>query len=250
MIDLESALTELAEHLDHPEAEHSAAALRERLVATGRGARHPRRARALLAAAALLAVVSTGVVAIAPARHALADWLGIGAVEIRTPRRLPVPAPATGRTVPGATGSPPTATATKRLAAARKAVHFSIATPHSRSAGPLAAVDVDRRVPGGLVTLAYPRFTLVEIATDPARPPLLGKAVGGAAIEQVRVDGEAGIWVPSTHEIAFIDRSGNYETDTVRRAGPVLLWERAGVTYRIEGLRTLAEAQIIARSIR
>jgi hypothetical protein len=112
-------------------------------------------------------------------------------------------------------------------------------------------VEIDPRVPGGLVVLAYPRFTLIEIATDPTQPMPLGKQVGvGTSTERVRVNGVEGIWIGGIHQIGYIDRSGRYETDTVRRSGPVLLWARRGVTYRIEGLRTRAEALAVATSIR
>jgi hypothetical protein len=50
--------------------------------------------------------------------------------------------------------------------------------------------------------------------------------------------------------VRYLDRSGNFRTDTVRRSGAVLLWERAGVTYRIEGPTRLAEAKRIAATVR
>src|SRR5205823_2541111 len=95
VIDLEVALADLADHLDHPAGAGSAEALRRRLTAPAPGIDRRRPVRALLVAAAVLAVVATGVVAIAPARHAVADWLGIGAVEVRRSDRPPVAAPST-----------------------------------------------------------------------------------------------------------------------------------------------------------
>jgi hypothetical protein len=205
----------------------------------------------LLVAAAVLVVVTTGVVAIAPARHAVADWLGIGAVEIRRSGRSPASGPAPSHAVPGATGSARSANAAARLEAARKAVQFPIATPTVAAAGAPAGVEVDRRVPGGLVALTYEQFTVVEIATDPTQPPPLRKLVADAAsVQDVTVSGQAGVWIPSIHQIGYNDRAGGFRTDTVRRSGPVLMWQRAGVTYRIEGLRTLAAAQTVAASLR
>ena len=58
------------------------------------------------------------------------------------------------------------------------------------------------------------------------------------------------MWIAAPHAIAFIDRAGNFVTDTLRRSGPVLLWERDGVTYRIEGLDSLDDAQAVAGSLR
>src|SRR5207248_10099837 len=83
MIDLERELSELADHLDYPTSADRAEALRQRIRADGEVLPHwigrTRRARALLVAAAVLMLAAAGVVAIAPARHAVADWLGIGA---------------------------------------------------------------------------------------------------------------------------------------------------------------------------
>ena len=64
------------------------------------------------------------------------------------------------------------------------------------------------------------------------------------------MNGEPGLWIPQVHEIGYSNRNGGFAIDTVRRSGPVLLWQHAGVTYRIEGLRSLAAAQAVAASLR
>jgi hypothetical protein len=133
------------------------------------------------------------------------------------------------------------------LAAARRAVAFEIMTP--RDAPAPTRVSVDRRVPGGLVVLTYDHFTLVEIASVQNQPPTLGKLVGDAPVEAVTVNGHAGLWIATPHRIAYLDRNGNYRPDTIRRTGPVLMWERDGVTYRVEGPHTMDEAMTIANSI-
>ena len=255
MIDLERALTDLADHLDYPTGEHAAEALRRRLTAPDPG--RPVRPAPVAPAPAsrrgrgARARGNVGVVAIAPARHAVADWLGIGAVEIRRSDR-PLPTPAPKHPVPGATGAARDANAAARLVAARKVVQFPIATPTIASAGALSRVDVDHRVPGGLVALTYARFTVVEIATDPiaTMPPVYKLRRRRGRSRHVTVNGQPGVWIPSIHEIGYSDRTGGFRTDTVRRSGPVLLWQRAGVTYRIEGLRTLAAAQRVASTMR
>jgi hypothetical protein len=132
---------------------------------------------------------------------------------------------------------------TTDLASAQRAVQFEIVTPNDAPAP--ARVAVDRRVPGGLVVLTYDHFSLVEIATDPTQP-LVAKFVGGGAVEPVTVHGHPGMWIPDIHRIGYFDRTGELRSDTVRRSGPVLLWERDGVTYRVEGPHTRAEAMAIA----
>jgi hypothetical protein len=136
------------------------------------------------------------------------------------------------------------------LADARRSVDFPIATPPDSTSGALAAVELDRRVRGGLVALSYRRFTIVEIATDPSGPTF-GKLLDPSArSEAVTVSGEPGLWIVGAHQIGYLDRSGAFEADTVRRSGPVLVWAKGGVTYRIEGLVRPADAQAVARSLR
>ncbi len=109
-------------------------------------------------------------------------------------------------------------------------------------------VDTGHRAP--LVVLRYPRFTIVEVASSGNNGPVLRKVLGSVPADDVAVNGVPGLWIKGAHEIGFLDRDGNFETDTVRRAGPVLLWEQGTVTYRIEGLTRLADAQAIAASLR
>jgi hypothetical protein len=246
VIDLERALTDLADHLDVPDTGNSEDELTRRLSALAIGGRRRSLARVLLAAAAVMVVVSVGAVAVAPARHAVAGWLGIGAVEVRRTTEPGVTTPSTSRTAPTTATTPPSIAPTD-LAAARKAVQFEIATP--RGVAPPIEVEIDHRVPGGLVALNYGHFTLIEIATDKTQPPPLVKLVGGSPVEPVTVHGHAGLWIPAVHRIGYLDRSGHVRSDTIRRSGPVMLWERDGVTYRVEGPHTLAEAQSIADSI-
>jgi len=253
VIEFERDLLDLAEHLDHPAGDDLVEAVRRRIAgptSLHERARRPRRARVLVAIAAALVVIVAAVVTISPARQAIADWLGIGAVEIRRSDR-PLPNGPPELTVPGASGSTDRNDNAAQLAAAQRQVQFAIRTVRDPSARPFSGVEVDSRVRGGLVVLRYGRFTLVEIATDPTHEPVIGKLLDpGARAEPVTVGGLPGMWIVGAHQIAYLDRSGKFETDTVRRSGPVLLWAGAGVTYRIEGLDRLADAQKIAASLR
>ena len=102
-----------------------------------RGRRRYRTRRCVAVAAVILLIVAR-CVAIAPARHAVADWLGIGAVEIRHSDH-PLPTGSRPGTVPGAPErrAPPPRSRTE-LAAARRRSAFTIATPRAASAGALA----------------------------------------------------------------------------------------------------------------
>jgi len=250
VIDLEYALTDLAEHLDHPAGDELVTDLRRRLTAStplpepGRN-----RGRVLLVAAAILVLIAAAVLAIPPSREAIADWLGIGAVEIRHTNQPP--APSGSNPVPGQTGAPPSADAAARLAAARTAVQFTIRTPPESIAGPLFDVDLDRRPRGGLVALTYKDFTLVEVASFPNQLPPLQKFTGPTThVELSTVGGRPAVFITGAeHGIGYVDPTGEFALDTLRRAGPVLLWERGGVTHRIEGIAALPDARRIAESI-
>jgi hypothetical protein len=245
---LEDALFDLAEHLDHPAADDLAAVVLQRVREPARSGERPRsRARTLLAVAAAVVVIATALVTIAPARRAIADWLGIGAVEVH---RVDQPLKnGTGTaTVPGAPGSSVPVDEGLDLATAQRRVQFTIAIPRDPSAGNRTGITVDTRVPGGLVVLTYPRFTLVEIASQDSGP-VAGKLVPpGVSVDPVTVGGDPGLWISGAHQVTYLDRSGRLQTDTVRRSGPVLLWTRAGVTYRIEGLDRV-QAQRIGASV-
>ena len=250
MIELERALFDVAEHLDHPAGDELSAAVRRRLAEPARlGDRRADRSRSLLAVAAVFIAIVMAALAIPPARHAIADWLGIGAIEVRRSDGPTVSPGPSARTVPGAphtTSSGDVATP-KTLSDARALVEFTIATPSDASAGTLARIEVDRRPPGGLIVLDYGRFTLVEVTGD---PEIIAKLIDRTAtVERVEVDGQPGLWIAGAHEIAYQNRSGALATDTVRRSGPVLIWARGGVTLRLEGLETLARAQRVAASI-
>jgi hypothetical protein len=254
VIDLERALVDLAEHLDHPDGHHLADTVRQRIASPASvSRRRPDRARSLVAVAAVFVVMVMAALAISPARHAIADWLGIGAVEVRRSDRPPLGNGTSGHSVPGLPGGTPSShdRAVGQLAQARKIVDFAIVTPGDEAVGQLSDVEVDRRVPGGLVALGYARFTLVEVAADAGEPKPIAKLIYPATrVEPVTVNGSPGLWITGAHSIGYLDRSGRLERDTVRRSGSVLIWERAGVTYRIEGFDALRDAQNVAASIR
>jgi hypothetical protein len=244
---LEEALFDLAEHLDHPDGERLEATVLRRIGEPAPSEESRRsRIRAMVAVAAVVVVIAGALVAVAPARRAIADWLGIGAVEVRRVG-LPLPNGPSAHAVPGAVGSTsPTVSEGLEIATAQRRVTFRIAVPRDPTAGTLAGVEVDRRVPGGFVVLRYPRFTLIEIASQ-GDVPVVGKLLApGERVDPVTVGGAPGFWVVGAHQVTYLDRSGRLRTDTVRRSGAVLIWAATGVTYRIEGLDRVAAARMAA----
>jgi hypothetical protein len=80
---------------------------------------------------------------------------------------------------------------------------------------------------------------------------LLKKSVGEkAVIEPVRIDGERGLWLEGPpHTLTYFNGSGEFQERTVKITGNVLLWTHGGVTLRLEGHISKAQALRIARRI-
>jgi hypothetical protein len=81
--------------------------------------------------------------------------------------------------------------------------------------------------------------------------PYLGKFVGpDTTVEEVPVDTVSGFWLAGApHAIAVLGPDG-VRQETLRLAENTLVWERDGVTYRIESALAKADAMRIAASMR
>ena len=112
------------------------------------------------------------------------------------------------------------------------------------------SVSVDPAVPGGLVTLDYPGYRLVEFAAPP-NGAVIAKVLDPRTHVAPAAVGEAsGYWITGTyHEIAYLDRDNQVRSATIHTTGHVLMWSADGVTYRVEGPETLARAREIAASL-
>jgi len=263
VIDLEAALVDLGDHLDVPTGDGLMDRVVERLaaepVAPVRDLDLPapwrHRHRLLLVAAAVLLALVVALSAVTPTRDAIARWLGIGVIEVRnepTPRATtppgqnPVPGgPTTGTEL--ASGQVAT-----DLAAAQARVSFTVRLAHHPAAGSPSTIVTDDRIPGGLVAITYERFTLVELASADGSLPMMRKTLDPTAhAESAAVLGHEAFWITGDpHEIGYLTQDNRYLTDSVRRAGDVLIWEDGGITFRIEGLHDRAEAEAIAASVR
>jgi hypothetical protein len=82
--------------------------------------------------------------------------------------------------------------------------------------------------------------------------PYIFKVIGpGTRLTRVRVGGNPGLYLSGApHQVLFQALNGNIQTDEVRLAGNVLMWQQGPVTIRIEGARRLAQAVAVARSLR
>jgi len=199
--------------------------------------RRHRRAATAVAVALLLTLV-----AVSPAGAQIAQWLGIGAVQI-----VPAPAPPAGPADPAAADG---FTAVD-LAQARAQTTFPLVVP--AEIGPPSEVLLS---PGGTVV------SMVWPTGDPAAPgpPVrLDQVAGqvdytvvkryGEDIDFTRVDGADAFWLRVPHPLVYTDVTGAGHTERSRVAGPTLIWTDGPVTLRLEGVATKDRAVQIARSV-
>jgi hypothetical protein len=178
---------------------------------------------ALAVAGALLAVPQT--------RAAILDLFRIGGVEVQrveTQPRAPVREPLLGRKV--------------SLATAQSAVDFPLLVPRE----PFVAY-----VDGPIVNLRWRRYVLSQWQGE--QLPFAQKQVGPASqTVGVEVRGATGLWITGArHEFFYRDPATDQIVTRSRRlAGNVLIWEAGGVTYRLEGARTVADARAVARNLK
>ena len=237
---LEGWLRDLGAHLDVGPDESLVPAVLDGLD-TARPTARGLRSHRVLAAAAIVVVALAVLLAVAPAREAIADWFGIGSVRITRSDAPPSTDDLPDRTAP----SSPT-----DLDDLDDVLPFEVRlADRDRYGEPVAFVDPG--VPSGLVELRYDGFSLVELASRPDELPVLSKQLGpGTVLTAVTVGDVEGLWLAGdVHEVMTVRPDGDVAVDTLRRAGDVLVWEEDGVTYRIEGLDSLDAALDVASSV-
>jgi hypothetical protein len=205
-------------------------------------------------ALAATAVALGTIAAIAPARNAILDFFDIGGVRVVT---TPRPVPAT----PSTTQSTTTGTTNPLgeridLARARARAPFALRLPGVPGTGP-DQVFVQTPPQDGAYALiwlhardvARGRLILTEFRGQLLAEKLLDPSV--TTVQKTHVDGVTGFWLRGgPHTFGYLDSSGAFQTGTTRTVGDVLLWERSGVTYRIEGATSLTQALRVAGSLR
>lgn len=257
--DLVLALHDLGERLDLPAADPVAAAVdRIRTTTTppafasrDRALRRPiPRPKRLLAAAAVAVVVAVaGALAAPGARHAVADWLGIGSVRLTYTGEIPGD---TDRAYDLGTPVP--------LAEAFDRAAWPLSMPSGM--GDPDGVFVGR--PTGSVTLVWAASAELPEVDESGIGLLLGaipgatdagavskQATSGTTVELVRVGDSPAYWIAGEpHRLLVTDPDGQIVADATRLAGNTLLWTDGDVTYRLESALDRDEAVDLASDMR
>lgn len=256
---VERRLRQLAQRLDVPPAPDVTAAVRRRLAAEpAPGVRRPRSRWVPRLAGVLAVLLLTTAVATAASpvvRAALVDLLRFAGVELR---QQPGPTPTGTGSLPGEQRVD--------LATARRLAAFTVRVP--AALGPPDVVLVSEGRPPRVVSLLW-RAGPGRPAVPPGPPgspapgdvaarldqfdgtvPVFEKFLGEAGVQRVLVGGQPALWVAGPHEVLYVDRAGTWHTESARLAGNTLIWQLGGVTLRLEGGFTQAEAVAVAESLR
>ena len=230
--DLESALRSLGARLDVPDPPEVTEKVLARL---DEPAPHPHLRRLITVAVAAVVALATAMVVSPAVRAAVFDFLRIGGVEIH--ENLPAPVvPSLDPPLPGEHDV--------TLAEARDAVDFPLRVPDGL--GPPGAV---RLIDGNrVVTMAFGSVRVDQF--DGGLDPMFTKFTMAEDVHRVTVGGVPGIWVDRPHLVLYTDRDGNQRDESARLAAGTLIWEKDGITYRVEGDFPQRRAIEIAESMR
>jgi hypothetical protein len=176
---------------------------------------------------ALLAVLLAGALVTPPVRAAVAEWLDIGGVEA-------VQVPSGPTSAPG----PPEVAGQLTLAEALRTAGFAPVVP--AALGPPEHVQAS----AGFVAMSWKTAAgVVRLEQFRAEPqPYYFKKYYSELEYVPSIDG---YWFSTPHDLVLVKKNGAEQT--VRVAGPTLVWVRDGVTFRIEGVPEKDRAVELAR---
>jgi hypothetical protein len=233
---LDQRLRVLARELPIPDPPPIAEAVRRRLEAeraTPRSSIPLRRALALAIAALLLG--STVAYAVSEdVRDAVRELFGVGGVRIERAPDLP-PAPADLRLG-------------ERIAldAAARRAGFQPLTSRAAGLRDPAGVYASEVGDGVAIAFRYPSGLVLTQFRSNLDPAFVKTVAAGSDVDRVRVGGAPGYWVADAHVLTTPGPGGRPER---RLAGNTLIWQRGGLTLRLEGEIDRARGLRLARSL-
>lgn len=242
MNELEHALVAVGPELDVPETPDLAPGVLAEIAARPAAARPARRRWAVAVALALVALLGA-TLAIPDARSAFLRIFEVGGERIEVVDALPqVPISEDPETGLGARST---------LAEAEAVSDFRLRELDE---------EPDRVYLGERGTVWFlfgdperPRLLLSQTPLSTVDGPALAKklAAAGTSVDLVDVGGRPGAFLSGEpHFFFLLDQDGNVVEDSARLARNVLLWDEAGVVYRLEGEFELDEALELARALR
>ncbi|MEM7140322.1 MAG: hypothetical protein AAF548_04755 [Actinomycetota bacterium] len=174
------------------------------------------------AAAIVIIVVFAAVLAIAPARTAVADWLGIGSTAVTIDAELPA---TSGPEPPAAPTDDPAETVASDASAALGVI---ISLPLDAELGDPTGWEIRDRGDFEELVVEWPAVRLTAWPADVGA--ILRKVTTNEPVRDARLDtdGEPALWITGPHvRIVGVDAISEDAT---------LLWIRDGVEYRLSGV--------------
>ena len=217
---LGAMLADVGAHIPQPEA-----SVADRVTAQLETPRHAHWGR-WVAAAAVVAVVALTVTAVAPAREAIANLLGLGTTTVQHVDQLPASVPTP---LPAARGSD----AELRAELARA----GLSAPAKPLVGDPVAWEVD---PSGETVVVW-RDAALSQDQNPDAGAAMKLVPRETGVVQTDVQGAPALWVPGRH-VRRVDET-NFAADSA------LLWIADSTMYRLETSLPLADARAIANSV-
>ena len=235
--DLEQRLIALGTALDVPSPSADLVSATVARLPTHAPNRSRRVLRPLAIALAAFLLLAGAAMAIPSTRHQILRVLGLRGVAIERVPRLPAVTPGPGARLGLGQRIP--------LSQARHAAKFTAVLPAGAATAYLA-----HDVAGGRVSLLVGRLLIIEFRGTGI--PFVFKLVGpGTHVRMLRVNGGPGVYLSGApHQLLLQESNGEVETDHVRLAGNVLVWQQGPVTIRIEGTHTLGQALALAHTLR
>ncbi len=254
MADLQTRLEGLGAGWDPPPTPDLVTGVLAARAASPDATRRTRPRRLVLALVASVVTIAA-LAAIAPARNAVLRFFDIGGVRIVT----------TTATLPSQSTPPPTTPGTAAtnplgqsisLNAARARAPFSLRLPTLPGTAP-DRVFVQTPPRDGAFAFVWRDAGTVarrELVITQLRGTLVAeKALDPTVtrVQRVDVDSVSGYWLSGgPHTFGYLDSADAFRVATTRTVGDVLIWERSGITYRIEGAASRDTALRIAASLR
>jgi hypothetical protein len=212
-----------------------------------------------LAAALVLLAIGVGLLLVPQVRTAIADRLGLSGVIIRWEETSPAATPVGARLM---LGRPVT------LAEVDAAVDFPVLVPTASGFANPPEIYVMGEGESAMVSFVYPARPGLPTATGDigalltqfrgqVNRNLIEKGLHGddtgdeTQLERVLIEGSPGFWISGApHTFFFVcPVAGECREERYRLAGNVLLWERDGLTLRLESALTRDEAIVVATSL-
>ncbi|MFI7617091.1 hypothetical protein ACIBP6_38280 [Nonomuraea terrae] len=194
-------------------------------------ARRGRRKRWTIVAAVVAAVIA--VTAATPqGREAVARILRFAGVELRI-SETPAPAVTATAPLPGERTVPPSELPRT----------FQVRTP-SALGEPERVTEADG---GRVVSMFWPDGIRLDQFDGGLDPIFFKKLTPLPAYTEV--SGRTAWWIPGEHPLGYLSRADGTEIP-LRQAAPTLIWQDGTLDYRLEGVRTMAQAVRIAESLR